>query len=169
MAVNQMLRLNNMAKDLDVKSKQILDVLADAGYEKKTHSATLEPDEFTFIINRLSLENQMSGIDDYMNGKILLTPSINEEKEREAEKEAEKDSVIAKDAKKPIETPEVQEVKKPSAPKNQQNSKNVPAKDKMQRFQTPVRQKQDKEKDKKKSQNRPERPQNDFILSLIHI
>ena len=162
MAVNQMLRLNNMAKDLDVKSKQILDVLADAGYEKKTHSATLEPDEFTFIINRLSLENQMSGIDDYMNGKILLTPSINEEKEREAEKEAEKDSVKAKDAKKPIETPEVQEVKKTSAPKNQQNSKNVPAKDKMQRFQTPVHQKQDKEKDKKKSQNRPERPQNDF-------
>ena len=39
-------RINDLARELEVKSKAILDVLTDVGVtEKKTHSSSLEADE----------------------------------------------------------------------------------------------------------------------------
>ncbi len=158
MAVNQMLRLNNFAKDFEIKSKQVLDILVSAGYEGKTHSATLEPDEFTLVVNRLSLENQIVGIDAYMNGEYTVKTKTKAEKpapEKAAEKPVNED--------KKEKPQEQKEVKKTVTPKNQQNSKNAPQQDKMQRFQTPVH---TQKQEKKKTAAKTERPNNAAFRSV---
>jgi translation initiation factor IF-2 len=43
------IRINDLARELEVKSKAILDVLEEVGItEKKTHSSSVEPDEAEF-------------------------------------------------------------------------------------------------------------------------
>ena len=39
-------RINRLAKDFNIKSKDIIDLLASVGLEGKTHMAILEPAEF---------------------------------------------------------------------------------------------------------------------------
>ena len=64
-------RINQLAKDLGVKSKDILEVFEGKGGEK-THMAVLEPDEFEFLIMKLTEKKQVNSIDDYLSGKIVI-------------------------------------------------------------------------------------------------
>jgi translation initiation factor IF-2 len=48
------IRINDLARELEVKSKAILDVLAEVGVtEKKTHSSSLEEHEAEKVRGRL--------------------------------------------------------------------------------------------------------------------
>ena len=69
---NPQLRINQLAKDLSVKSKDILDIFEAAGLEGKTHMATLTPDEFGLLIWTLTENRQVSNIDDYLDGIIKI-------------------------------------------------------------------------------------------------
>ena len=71
MTQNQKYRINSLAKDLDLKSKEIVDLLAELGYPGKTHMAVLEPDEFSVIIEHLTAKSQISDINGYMDGKHI--------------------------------------------------------------------------------------------------
>ena len=64
-------RINQLAKDLGVKSKDILEVFENKGGEK-THMAVLEPDEFEFLIMKLTEKKQVKSIDDYLSGKVVI-------------------------------------------------------------------------------------------------
>ena len=70
MLSNQKYRVNTLAKDLDLKSKDVVDILNEKGIEGKAHMAVLEPEEFEVVVNSLSEENQFVGINDYMDGKV---------------------------------------------------------------------------------------------------
>ena len=61
-----------MAKDLGLKNKDLLDVLAQGGMSGKTHMAVLEADEFAYILNSLSLAKQVKAIDTYIHGEVGL-------------------------------------------------------------------------------------------------
>ncbi len=74
MAATQKYRINTMAKDMGIKSKDILDILSDIGLEGRTHMAVLEPDEFSYVMNVLTQRNQVKDINDYLDGKTYATP-----------------------------------------------------------------------------------------------
>ena len=70
MLSNQKYRISNIAKDFDVKSKEILDLLTAYGMGGKTHAAVLTPDEFGVIFNHLTMQKQFEGIGLYIDGEL---------------------------------------------------------------------------------------------------
>ncbi len=70
MAVTK-IKLAALAKDLGLKNKELIDILAAGGFPKVS-SATLEPDEFSYLMNQLTLKNQVVGFDDYFDGKTKI-------------------------------------------------------------------------------------------------
>lgn len=89
MLSNKKYRINNMAKDLNLKSKDLVDLLTDHGFIGRTHMAVMEPIDYTVVLNELSSEKQIPSIDDYLNGLIKI------------EKPVEKVQTIAEDTSKP--------------------------------------------------------------------
>ncbi len=70
MAVTK-IKLAALAKDLGLKNKELIDILAAGGFPKVS-SATLEPDEFSYLMDQLTLKNQVVGFDDYFDGKTKI-------------------------------------------------------------------------------------------------
>ena len=76
MAANQgtsLLKVTQFSKDINMKSKDVLDVLADKGVNLKS-SSTLEPTQFELLLNALTKENQIDNIGDYLDG-VTRIPS----------------------------------------------------------------------------------------------
>ena len=83
MAVKPQIKANQLAKDLNLKSKDIVDVMAEKGIELKTQKS-LEPHEFNVLFDALTSANQIESIDDYIDG-ITFIPSKLEKVEMPAE------------------------------------------------------------------------------------
>ena len=49
---SEKIRINTLAKDFDMKSKDLLNILENAGYTGKTHMAVLEEDELNLLRHR---------------------------------------------------------------------------------------------------------------------
>ena len=76
MAVNQtssLLKLNQLAKDLNMKTKDVCTVLEEKGIEAKSQK-TLEVKEFETLFEALTKKNQINNILDYLDG-ITYIPS----------------------------------------------------------------------------------------------
>lgn len=71
MLSNQKYRVNTLAKDLELKSKDIVDMLNEKGIEGKAHMAVIEPDEFGVIMNAVTSEAQFTNLNDYVDGKVM--------------------------------------------------------------------------------------------------
>ncbi len=93
MAVKPQIKANQLAKDFNIKSKDILDIMSGKGIELKAQKV-LEPEEFEILFNAITQENQIEGIDDYIDG-ITYIPSKLEPKTK-AVKEEENVEVEAK-------------------------------------------------------------------------
>ena len=52
-------RINALAKDLDIKSKDLITILDNAGFNGKTHMAVLEEEELSLIFETLTQQNQV--------------------------------------------------------------------------------------------------------------
>ena len=92
-ANQQQYRANAIAKDLNIKSKDILDILSAHGIEGKTTMAVLEPDEFSIVIDALTKENQTESMGDYLDAKADIPqdkkiPDERVKKKAEAEAKA---------------------------------------------------------------------------------
>ena len=96
-AANQtsnLLKVNQFSKDLAMKSKDITELLAREGIEYKTQRA-LDANEFAILFDKLTKDNQIKGIEDYLDG-ITYIPSKKAEKPKsaaKAEESAEKNTV----------------------------------------------------------------------------
>ena len=95
MAVSSQYKVNQLAKDLAIKTKDLTDLMAAAGLEVKTQK-TLEPFELDVIWEVLTTSNQIVGIEDYIDG-VTGIPSLRKkaaetkpEQKAKAEKPAEK-------------------------------------------------------------------------------
>ena len=58
MAANPQFKVNQIAKDLGIKSKEIVDLLAEKGLTVKTQAA-LEPKEFDVLMETLTKKHQI--------------------------------------------------------------------------------------------------------------
>ena len=89
MATNPQFKVNQLAKDLGLKSKDIIDALAEKGITAKTQGA-LEGREFDLLFDSLTKKNQIKDIDSYIFGDTYIPSKLAAAKEAElaAEKEA---------------------------------------------------------------------------------
>ena len=112
MAVNPQFKITQIAKDLGKKSKDLVSLLADKGFDIKTTQKTLEAVEFDVLFDTLTKENQIVEIENYLDG-ITYIPS---KAKKEAVVEVPK-AVEAKPAEKKEEKPVEAKVEKPVQPK----------------------------------------------------
>ncbi len=97
---NSLLKLNQFAKDINMKTKDVSAVLEGKGIAVKSQKP-LEPREFEILFEALTKENQISNIEDYLDG-ITYIPS--KKKTEKAEKATEAEIAPA-----PMQTVEVSE------------------------------------------------------------
>ena len=108
--INQQFKITKFAKDLGMKSKDLVELLAQNGIEAKTTQKALEPLEFDILFESLTQANQITDIGSYLDG-VTYIPS----KTKKAEK-----------AEKP-ETPEkVEKVEKPEKPEKVEKAEVAP-------------------------------------------
>jgi len=86
MAQAPMFRINQLSKDLDIKSKDLITKLEGAGLDGKKTMTVLEADEANLLLDMLTKENQISDIDGYVHGKTAI-PSVKPSKAAIAAKE----------------------------------------------------------------------------------
>ncbi len=85
---NSMFKINQIAKDLGVKPKELTNELESLGISIKSNSATLETDEVNLLFGQLTAKASIKDIDGYMKGKTGITLPESPEK-RAAREEAE--------------------------------------------------------------------------------
>ncbi len=96
MAANQtsnMLKANQLAKDLNIKSKDFAEILSAEGIEYKAQKA-LSATEFAIVFDKLTKDNQIKGIEDYLDGVTYIPSKAKAEVPAEPVKEENKQEVI---------------------------------------------------------------------------
>ena len=88
MAVKPQIKANQLAKDLNIKSKEIVDIMAQKGIELKAQKA-LEPHEFNVLFDALTSAHQIDGIDDYIDGITFIPSKLEKAEEKPEEPKAE--------------------------------------------------------------------------------
>ena len=107
-AMNQQFKITKLAKDLGLKSKELVEILSQNGIEAKTTQKALEPAEFDVLFETLTSANQISNIGDYLDGKTHIPSKLKKEEavavqEEKPAKAAEEQAVAAPAAQKPEE------------------------------------------------------------------
>ena len=184
---NQKYKINTMAKDLNMKSKDLLDLFTKLGMTDRKHSSVVETEEFNVVMEALTSKKQVANFDDYLAGKVTITqkkevpaPKSEPAKQESAKpaqnapaKQPEKKDAVkpANDkpqspatAKKPEETKKSDSAKKPSDNKPVHDVKNDSRGNQANKFgrfeKKPEfnRQKEQKPRDQKKPQPQQEKP-----------
>jgi len=89
MAVQQngQYRVGQLAKDFGIKAKEILEALGKSS-SGSASSATLGPDEFSYLLLKLTENKQIDSIDDYIDGKVKIVTASEKAEIEKAEAEA---------------------------------------------------------------------------------
>ncbi|MBE6600054.1 MAG: translation initiation factor IF-2 [Ruminococcaceae bacterium] len=80
-------KVNQLAKDLGLKTKDIVELMSSTGIEVKTQK-TLLPEEFDVFLNLVTKANQIVNIDEYLDG-VTYIPSKVKAEEQEPEPKVE--------------------------------------------------------------------------------
>ena len=91
-------KVNQFAKDLNLKSKDIVDVLESKNISVKSQ-ATLDAAQFAVLFEALTKANQITGIEDYLEGKTYI-PSQKKAAEPEKKTEAPAANPVAEEKEK---------------------------------------------------------------------
>ena len=90
MAFNPQFKINQMAKDMGLKSKDLTDILTEKGVADVKSQKALTEQEFNLLFQSLTTANQVDNIYDYMDGKTRIPSKVAEAKAAErAAREAE--------------------------------------------------------------------------------
>ena len=114
MPINTKLKLSNFAKDMGVKSKDLVELLKEKGFDGKSASSTLEYEETSIILQHYTMNSTVEDIASYLSPK-KEEPKKEEPKEESKKvtevnaegKGAEKAEAPAKEMKKPLPEPKV--------------------------------------------------------------
>ena len=100
MAQTPMFRVNQISKDLGIKTKEMQTALAESGVGEKNTAATLEADDFNLLVSYLTEKNQIKGLDDYLSGKTFVPSPERDEliAKREAKAKADMEKKAAAEA-----------------------------------------------------------------------
>ena len=85
-------KANQLAKDLEIKSKEIIDIMSEKGIEIKAQK-TLEPREFDILFDALTSKYQVDGIYDYIDGITYIPSKLVKEAPAEAPVSEKKEEV----------------------------------------------------------------------------
>ena len=72
MAQAPMFRINQLSKDLGIKTKELQSILEEAGIGEKTPMTVLTPDEFNLFLDCATKNHQIKNLDAYLNGKTYV-------------------------------------------------------------------------------------------------
>ena len=114
MALTQNFKINQLSKDLGLKSKDVMKALTDHGVQAKTTQSTLETDELGLLLNVLTKENQIKGIEDYIDGLAYIPSAKKAEPKPEVKAEAKPE--VKAEAKPEVKTEAKPEVKVEAKP-----------------------------------------------------
>ncbi len=124
MAVNPQFKITQIAKDLGKKSKEIAEILTQKGIEVKNTQKNLDALEFDLLFETLTKENQITEIENYIDGITYIPSKIKKEapKVEEVKAEAAAPEVKAEEESRPAEKkaepkPEASKSAAPAAPK----------------------------------------------------
>ncbi len=114
------MKISALAKDFNLKSKDVIDVFAALGVEKKT-SGTVDPEEFSAFLEHITTQNQISNMSDYLAGKADIVRETapkapKEKKEAPVKTASTKKEESKKAAPKAEEKAEAKEIKAEPAP-----------------------------------------------------
>ncbi len=85
--INQQFKITKLAKDLGMKSKDLVELLAQNGIEAKTTQNAREPLEFDILFESLTQANQITDIGSYLDGMTYIPSKTKKvEKEEKVEK-----------------------------------------------------------------------------------
>ena len=150
--INQQFKITKLAKDLGVKSKDLVEILNQNGFEAKTTQKALEPVEFDVLFESLTKANQITNIGAYLDGATYIPSKV----KKETPKKEEAPGQVAEPKKE--EAPKKQEAPKQEAPK-----KEAPKKQEAPKQETPkkeskpeVKQPEAKKPEAKKPEAKPE-------------
>lgn len=116
-STNQQFKLAKLAKDLEMKSRDLSDILARNGVESKTSQKALEPTEFDILFEELTRSHQIKGIGNYLNGVTHIPSKLKKpEPEPEAPAPAPEEPKKQEAAPAKEESPAAAPVKEQSAP-----------------------------------------------------
>ena len=90
-------KISQLAKDLEIKSKDLVTLFTELGMTKQTGGA-LEKDEVSFVIQALMDRFPIDDINDYIDGKYKVKPTAQEIAEQEAAAKAEAERIAAEKA-----------------------------------------------------------------------
>jgi translation initiation factor IF-2 len=124
MAVKPQIKANQLAKDLNIKSKEMVDLMAQKGIELKAQKA-LEPHEFNVLFDALTSAHQIDGIDDYIDG-ITFIPSKLEKVEKKPEEPKAEESKTAQVVPAPANTDDSKKAEVAAPEKKETAEKVVP-------------------------------------------
>ena len=103
---NLPIKITQISKDFNLKSKDVLDAFKDIGVEKKS-GGSADADEFEVFFAHLLNKHQIKDLDAYRDGRVKITSSPDKKEEKPAQKKeaapAEKPAQAAKPA--PAEAP----------------------------------------------------------------
>jgi len=117
-------KVNQFAKDLNMKSKDIVDILESKNISVKSQS-TLDAAQFNILFESLTKANQIVGIEDYIDG-ITQIPSVKKVPEKkEAEKVENKEQKPEVSAETAAKSEKVDTAKKTEAPAKKETAENV--------------------------------------------
>ena len=116
MANNPQFKVSQLAKDFNVKNKELTDILAKKGIAVKSTQATLEPMQFDILFESLTRENQIDSIEKYMSGITYIpTKEPKVEKKAESAPKAEPVKVEVKAETKAVPAPKAEDKPTPKA------------------------------------------------------
>ena len=144
MAEKKTIKIAQISKDFNLKSKDVLDVFKEVGLEKKTGGGA-ESEEYELFIHKITASHQIKNIDDYIDGKTkvsVIAPKSEEKPTAEPEKKAEapkadapKPEAAKPEAPKPASAPKAEaKVERAPQPKFEAKPEQRPAPDRQQRF-----------------------------------
>ena len=120
-AINQQFKITKLAKDLGLKSKELVELLAENGVEAKTTQKALEPVEFDLLFESLTRANQITNIGDYLDGVTYIPSKLKKAPAKKTADETAQKAAPAEEKKveekkaeeKPVQKPAASEEKKP--------------------------------------------------------
>ncbi len=121
-------KVNTLSKDLAIKQKDIAEIMKDTSYDVSAQ-AYLDGEAFDVFLNRITLANQIVGIDDYIDGLTYIPSKLSEK--AEAEKKEDTKAAPAEETKPEVKsapTPAAKEEPKKEEPKKVEVKKEEPKK-----------------------------------------
>ncbi len=82
------IKLTDLIKNFDMKSKDVLDIFKELGIEKKT-GATVSSDEFDLFVEHVTFSHQIKDMEAYSNGSVSVAVTKDEKANAKAESKVE--------------------------------------------------------------------------------